>query len=292
MRDADRRAALGEPVDGASHLGGVGRVQPGEGLVEHHDRRVAQQRAGDGDALPLATGDRGAALTDGGVVALRQGMDPCIELRQAASLGDLLIGGVEASVADVVGDGAGEQHAVLQYERDVATQVGDPDLPQVHAVEADLADDRVHAAHQQARQGGLAAAGRADERDLLPGGNAQREVAEGRVAVVGGGHALEGDLSADVPEVDGVARVGDVDAGLHEVGDPLAGGGGARDAAGVLGQVAQRLHRGLEVRGEQHEVAGRHRALHDPPAAEGDDDGGGEPHHDVGLAFQGGGEAA
>ena len=42
-------------------------------LVEQQDRRVAQDGAGDGDALALAAGQRHAALAEQGVVALRQG---------------------------------------------------------------------------------------------------------------------------------------------------------------------------------------------------------------------------
>ena len=48
------------------HVDGAG------GVVEHEDRRVDQQRAGDGDALALAARERVAALADDGVVALGQ----------------------------------------------------------------------------------------------------------------------------------------------------------------------------------------------------------------------------
>ena len=40
-------------------------------LVEDQDRRVADDGAGDADALPLAARQRHAALADHGVVALR-----------------------------------------------------------------------------------------------------------------------------------------------------------------------------------------------------------------------------
>ena len=44
-------------------------VERGGGLVEHQDRRVLQDHAGDGDALALAAGELDAALADMGVVA-------------------------------------------------------------------------------------------------------------------------------------------------------------------------------------------------------------------------------
>ena len=50
---------LGAGVDGA------GRV------VEHQYRGIGEDRAGERDALPLAAGQRQAALADDGVVALR-----------------------------------------------------------------------------------------------------------------------------------------------------------------------------------------------------------------------------
>ena len=48
------------------------RVERRGRLVEEQDRRVLEDRAGDGDALALAAGQRHAALADLGVVALRQ----------------------------------------------------------------------------------------------------------------------------------------------------------------------------------------------------------------------------
>ena len=41
-------------------------------VVEDQDARVHQQGAGDGDALLLPAGERGAALADRRVVALRE----------------------------------------------------------------------------------------------------------------------------------------------------------------------------------------------------------------------------
>src|SRR5947209_2461435 len=68
--DRDRRAALGQPVErllyGALGLG----VERARRLVEDQDGRVAQDRAGDRDALLLAAGEAVAALADYRVVAV------------------------------------------------------------------------------------------------------------------------------------------------------------------------------------------------------------------------------
>ena len=45
------------------------RVERAGRLVEDQDRRVLEEEAGDGDALPLAAGELYAALADMGVVA-------------------------------------------------------------------------------------------------------------------------------------------------------------------------------------------------------------------------------
>jgi hypothetical protein len=45
-------------------------VQRARGLVEDQHARVLEQRAGDRDALPLAAGERHAALADQRVVAV------------------------------------------------------------------------------------------------------------------------------------------------------------------------------------------------------------------------------
>src|SRR5690606_24549642 len=68
--DDQRGPPRGEAVDGLEDLGGVLRVQAGRRLVEDDDRRVAEDRAGDGHALPLPAGERVAAFPDDRVVAV------------------------------------------------------------------------------------------------------------------------------------------------------------------------------------------------------------------------------
>ncbi len=53
---------------------GVG-VDAGEGVVEDEDAGTAEEGAGDGGALLLASGEGDAALADGGVIAIGEGLD-------------------------------------------------------------------------------------------------------------------------------------------------------------------------------------------------------------------------
>ncbi len=68
-----RGAALHQAVERLLDHGLALRIDGGQRLVEDQDRRVAQERAGDGDALALAAGEPHAALADDRLVALRAG---------------------------------------------------------------------------------------------------------------------------------------------------------------------------------------------------------------------------
>ena len=50
--------AVAQPLDEVEHLGGLGDAEGGGRLVEDDDLRVTQQRAGDGDGLPLPARQR------------------------------------------------------------------------------------------------------------------------------------------------------------------------------------------------------------------------------------------
>ena len=71
MRDRDDGAALGEAVEGLLDEALALVIEGGSGFVEDEHGRIAQDRARDGEALALATGERDAALADGRLVALR-----------------------------------------------------------------------------------------------------------------------------------------------------------------------------------------------------------------------------
>ena len=50
-------ALVGEPPDEARQLGALVLVEPGGGLVEHHDRRPRRHRSGDADEPAPAVGE-------------------------------------------------------------------------------------------------------------------------------------------------------------------------------------------------------------------------------------------
>ena len=67
MSDGDHRLAFHESVeiflDGRFDF----RIERAGCLIEHQDRRILEQHAGDGDALALAAGEFHAALADMGL---------------------------------------------------------------------------------------------------------------------------------------------------------------------------------------------------------------------------------
>jgi hypothetical protein len=103
------------------------RVDGREGVVEDQDRGVADDRAGDGGALPLAAGERDAALPERRVEAEREVVDVARELREPRDLADprpprLLVVGLGDAVGDVLGDGVAEEERLLRHQADVASQ--------------------------------------------------------------------------------------------------------------------------------------------------------------------------
>ncbi len=70
--DKQHGTALGGPQQVGGEGPAAGRVQVSGGLVEDQQRRVGQERAGQGQPLPLATGDRCPVDADRCVQAARQ----------------------------------------------------------------------------------------------------------------------------------------------------------------------------------------------------------------------------
>ena len=121
----------------------AGGVEVGVRLVEHDQRRIAEERARQRDALLLAARERRAAALQHGLVAVaaRWQIMSCTPV-SIGRLVDRLVGQIVAHAADIVLDGAGEQ---LDLLRQVAGEFAElPAVPvaQLGAVEAHLAGGR------------------------------------------------------------------------------------------------------------------------------------------------------
>ena len=135
----DHGAALGDLQQRAVDRGLRGLVERRGRLVEQQHRGVADDGAGDGDALALAAGQRVAALADDGVVSLRQAHDVAMDLGLLGRLLHLGIGSAFLAEADVLPQRHVEQHIVLEHDRHAAAQRIARDLADVDAIDGDAA---------------------------------------------------------------------------------------------------------------------------------------------------------
>ncbi len=136
------------------------------------------------------------------------------ELVRSGQLGcflDLILGGVQPAIGDILADGAGEKVRRLQHHADarldgLQRQVGvimpaDHDAPPLGFVKS----------AQQVDDGRFAAAGRTHQGDRLAAFHVQVEVFNDRLFIfVPEMHMLEIDIAADGAGVDGVGLVLDL----------------------------------------------------------------------------------
>ena len=193
VREDEGGAPLHQPVQRLLDHRLVLRVHRGQGLVEDQDRRVAQQRAGDRDALALPSGELDAPLAHHRGVALRQPGDELVGVRGPRRRLDLLLARIGLAEAQVVLDRAVEEVRVLVHHRDAAVDVLGAKPAQIVPADAHHAFAGIVEAQQQPHDGGLPGPALPHEPHPLPGADAEREppVRGPPSAGVGEGHVLE-----------------------------------------------------------------------------------------------------
>src|SRR5699024_1210173 len=112
------------------------------------------------------------------------------------------------TVADVFENGVGEEEHVLLDDADVLPQRVLGHGPDVQAADGEGAVGAVVEPGDQLAEGGLAAAGGADDGDGLAGGHVEVDVVQDvQVAVIGEVQVIGHDFAPDVGERLGVGRV-------------------------------------------------------------------------------------
>ncbi len=119
-------------------------------LVEDHDRRIFQKRAGDREPLAFAAGKRAAAFADHGRQAIPLLSDKIFCLRPCERLRNF--GGARVELADlqVLLDRTGEQHRFLENDADIAAKSGERHVADVNSIDLDVPSLRVEDAMQEA----------------------------------------------------------------------------------------------------------------------------------------------
>lgn len=91
-------------------------------VIEEKNLRPYEERARDGQALALTTGQRHAALTDDRVQLIGERADELRRLSRLAGCEDLVVRGVRSPIRDVVSDRPSEQNRLLQCHGDVRSK--------------------------------------------------------------------------------------------------------------------------------------------------------------------------
>src|SRR5215813_13748303 len=119
VRDDQHRASLGDRLHVALDDPLALVVEGARRLVEDQDARIADEGAGDGDALALATREGRAALADDRVVAFGQLEDEFVRPRQPCRRDDALHRHGGVGEGDILAHRAVEQHVLLQDDADL-----------------------------------------------------------------------------------------------------------------------------------------------------------------------------
>src|SRR5262249_7877323 len=138
-----------------------------------------EKGAGDSDALALSAAEAHAALTDDGVVGLREFGNEVVSESGASSGNDFLFGDAGQPVADVVPDGVMEQDVFLSDHGDLRTEGAEGNGACIDAIDGDDAGRRLVESGQEIEERCFAGSGGADNRQSLAAtgfeGNAEQD---------------------------------------------------------------------------------------------------------------------
>src|SRR5579885_1777357 len=191
-------------------------------LVEDEDARIGQQGAGEGDELALAHAQVTPAFANGRIVAVGQLQHQFVQADGAGRLLDLFVCGVQATVANVLADSAGEEELLLQHNADLAAQRTLRHVADIVSIDEDGSLLDVIETRDQAGDCAFARARWADDGDGLPRLNGEIKAAQhGQFGMV-----AEGDVAKLYAALDGrhLARawpVGDFDRHAQNLEDTL-----------------------------------------------------------------------
>src|SRR5437867_3857284 len=143
-------------------------VETGHRLVQNQDRGVANERARDGDALPLPAGEGRAPLADDAVVPVFQLTDELVGVGGLGRRDDLVRARFGAAVRNIFPDGRAEQQRLLEHEPDLAPQRLAAIMADVDPVDEDRPFLGLVQTQDQADDGGLAGARCPDQGQPLP----------------------------------------------------------------------------------------------------------------------------
>ena len=275
VRDHDGGAAARKPVQRVLDQPLVFRVERARRLVQQQHGRVAEDGAGDGEALALAGGEAHAAFAEIAVIALRERAEELVRRRRFRRLDDLRMAGVGPSVGDVLPRRGREHDRLLRHKAELRPHRRRGGAADIDAVQRYPPAHRVVEAQQQVEERRFPRSRRPDHGHGLARRNVEVEPAEDRPVRRGGigeGRPLEGHGAArGLGQRRRIGGRGDLGARGQQVHQPLRRPGRALEVAHDLAERAERRGRHHGIEDEGREVARRHGARHHVPAAEPED---------------------
>ena len=122
MGDYECRPALHHDIERkADSVFGCG-VECGRGFIEDEYRGIFQEGARNCKALTFAARQSAPTFSDQGVKAFRFARDDRRALRFFKCCEDVVIGGIRATDADIIGNRACKQHGFLKDDADMAAK--------------------------------------------------------------------------------------------------------------------------------------------------------------------------
>ncbi len=251
-------------------------IDVGGGLIQDKDARVGQKRAGEGDELALAHAEVATTLANGRVVALGEARNQVVCADDTGGLFYLRVGGVEATVADVLANAAGEEERVLLHDADLAAQRVLGHMLYVVSIDENGSLLYLVETGEQTGNGCLASSGGADDGDGLARVDMQIQVAQNwLVAFIAKSDILEIYRSLDGWQGLCIRVVYDFDGHIQYLEDALCRDAGALQLGILLAQVADRVEETIDIEGERHQDSDEQRAPRDEQSAIDDGEGDG-----------------
>ena len=246
-------------------------------VVEDEDARAGQQRAGKGDALALAAGQRVAAFADGGVPAIGKLVDEG-DLGVGGGAFDVGVGGLRVGQCDVVAQGAGAQEGLVGHDGDGVADVvgggqGDVDGSGVGSAHTDDLDGTGigHVmAPEQLGEDGLARPRGTHQRQGGTGGEVDGDVVKQSAPAPRMRHPAKAQAHRPRGDGEGIGGIGMVGQGLDDLADAVDARGRQLQRNEHRGDHARQRRQRGQVRGEGDERAHRDPALQRQPPADGD----------------------
>ena len=170
-------AAQPQRLDGLQQCRNAGVIQIGVGLVQHHELRISQHCACQGDALTLAAGQHSAVGPDRSLIPIRQLEDHLVGASQLRRGNDGSARGI-AKAADVLCHGSLDQAVLLRQVAHIGAQMVLVPCINVGTVEPHHALRCRPDAHEQARQRGLSSRAGANDGDDVTRRHAQVQAAQ------------------------------------------------------------------------------------------------------------------